>query len=177
MPKNVNLAQSWSLRNDQIVLLALSGTMNQRELGEAFGISHQQISNILSDPRAEEIITVARTKLQEHLVKDIEDQLDLASQAAVRVIKRTLDADIAPKHRAKSNQDRVAIATLRGRGYLKEEGKGGDSGFQVPAEQFNAFMEAMKKADKAQEINPFEGQEVLEAELVEVEDGSDNQPV
>ena len=170
MPKNVNMAQSWSLRNDQIVLLALSGTMNQRELGEAFGISHQQISQILRDPRAEEIITVARTKLQESLVESIEDQLDLASQAAVRVIKRTLEADIAPKHRAKPNQDRVAIATLRGRGFLKEEGKGGDSSFQVPADQFEAFVKALKKADAASEIDPFAGQEVLEAEIVEIGD-------
>ena len=85
-----NSVQAWPLRNDHIVLLALSGTMNQRELGEFFKLSHQQISLILRDDRAAEITEIARAKLRENLTQGIEDQLSLMSQAAVKVIKRTL---------------------------------------------------------------------------------------
>ena len=176
MPKNVNLAQDWPLRNDQIVLMALGG-VKQREIGEVFGLSHQQISLIIRDDRAKEIIEITRAKLRKNLTKGIEDELTLMAQASLKVLKKTLDADMGATHRAKPNQDRVAVAILRGRGFLREEGREEGSALQVPEEQFAKFMEAMQKAGRVREIDPFEGQEVLEAEVVEVGDGSDNQPI
>ena len=167
-----NLAQEWPLRNDQIVLLALSGTMTQEEIGEIFGMTRQNVALILKHDRAKEIIQIARARLRENLVDTIEGELDLASRAAVEVIKRTLNADISPVHKAKPNQDRVAVALLRGRGFMREEGKGAEGGLQVPADQFANFVESLRKADAAREIDPFAGQEVIDVEVEVVEEPS-----
>lgn len=163
-----NLAQDWPLRNDQIVMMALGG-MKQRAIAEQFDISHQAVSVIIRHPKAEEIIRIAKAKLQEKLVETIDEKLGLTARLAVKVIKKTLDADISPIHKAKANQDRVAIALLRGRGYLRQEGQDGAGGFQVSPEQFDKLTTAMRKSDEAQQIQPLEGRDVEEGKVIDAE--------
>lgn len=167
--------ENWPLRNDQIVLAMLGGRKT-KEVAEEFGLSLGTISNIMAHPKAKEIIALARNKLREKLMEDMEDQLDLASKLSLKVIKRTLEADIAPVHKAKSNQDRVALKVLTGRGFLRAEDRSGDGGLQMTGEQHGRLMEGIEKAARVSNINPFEKPEneiVVEgAEEVETKEAS-----
>ncbi len=157
----------WPLRNDQIVLSVLGGR-KQREVAEEHGLTHQQISNIIRHPKAEEIIAIARNKLRDKLLGEMEDKMDLAAQASLKVLQKTLNADISPVHKAKSNQDRVALKILSGRGFLRAEERGEDGGLQMTGDQHKRLMEGLAKASRVRQIDPYEDKEipVVEAKVV-----------
>ena len=158
-----NPIQSWPLRNDRIVLMVLAG-MPVKEVAKSFGLSQQMISIIVADPRAEEIGRIARARLQEKLIDTIEEELDQMARMATEKLKATLQADIGAVHKAKPNQDRVAVKILEGRGFLKKE-RGATGGLQIPKELYGKLVEAMEKANKAAEIDPFDDEDVQEAEF------------
>lgn len=160
-----------ALRKEQIIMFVLANPqMSYDEIGEVFGMSKANVSAIMKSDDAKEIIQIARNRLREKLLEGVEGQLDLAAQAAVKVLKRTLDADISPVHKAKANQDRTAVAVLRGRGILKTEATTPNSGYQLSPEQMGRLERALNKADQAAQIDPFEGQTVIEAEVVDDDD-------
>ena len=161
-----NLAQNWPVRNDQIVLLLLGG-MTQQEVADQYKLTRQAVSKIARDPRAAEIITHAREAITEKLLADMDDQMTHAARLAIKCIRRTLEADITPTHKAKGNQDRVAVAMLRGRGFLSQETNEGERSFLISPAQFDRLVGAMEKSDEAKKINPFEV--IPEVEAVEVE--------
>jgi hypothetical protein len=164
----------WPPRNDQIVLLALTGVPTT-EIGAQFGMSQRNVQLIFNDPRANEIKKIAKARFQEKLIETIEEELDVASKLALKVIKRTLAADISPFHKAKSNQDRVAIKTLEGRGFLRSEDRGSGIGYQVTPDQFNKLMTALGKADEAKDIDPFEVPQLMPAEIVESDEDEEGE--
>lgn len=165
---------AWTVRHDQICLLRATGT-SERELAKTFNLARSTISNIVNDPRGQKIIELTRQKLRERIVEDVESQLDLATKASIKVLRRTLEADISPIHQAKANQDRVALKMLQGRGFLRTEQPGQGGGFQMAPEQFDRLVSAMAKADAAQGIDPFSslGEGVEEADFEVVEDDGD----
>lgn len=160
---------AWPLRNDQIVLMALGGT-SHKDIAAAHNITPQMVSKIVNDPRADEIVRIAKQKLRERIFTGMEENLDLAAKAALKVIQKTLDAEISPTHKAKANQDRVAIKMLQGRGFLGVE-RGEDSGFKMSPEQFGRLEKALQKADAASEI------EIRDAEYTIVDDEEDEEEV
>ena len=160
-----NLAQNWPIRNDQIVLLLLGG-MTQKEVAGQFKLTRQAISKIANDPRATEVITAARESITEKLLSDMDDQMTHAARLAIKSIRRTLEADINPVHKAKGNQDRVAVAVLRGRGFLTQETAEGERSLQMTPVQYDRLLGAMKKSDEVKGIDPFA--DIPEAEAVEV---------
>lgn len=162
-----NLAQDWPLRNDQIVLLLLGG-MKQKEVAEQFGLTPQAVSKISLDPRAVEIIEHARESITEKLLSTMDDQMTHAARLAIKCIRRTLEADIQPVHKAKGNQDRVATAVLRGRGFLTQETPEGERSLQMTPAQYDRLMGAIEKSDAARNIDPFTN--IPDAEVVEVEE-------
>ena len=168
------VAERWPLRNDQIVLMILAGSP-AREVAAAYGLSERQVSSIFTDPRAADIKRLARERLQEKILETIEDELDVTSKLAVQVIKRTLEADIAPVHKAKANQDRVAIKVLQGRGFLRSEDRGAGAGFQVTNDQFDKLLTALGKADEAKNIDPFARPTIIEAELIDSSELTDEE--
>ena len=161
-----NLAQDWPLRNDQIVLLVLGG-MKQKEVAKEYNLTPQAVSKIIRDPRAEEVLTHARDAVLEKMLSGMDDQMTHAARLAIKCVRRTLEADITPTHKAKGNQDRVAVAVLRGRGFLSQETNEGERSFLISPAQFERLVGAMEKSDEAKKINPFES--IPEAEAVEVE--------
>ena len=161
-----NLAQDWPLRNDQIVLLVLGG-MKQKEVAKEYNLTPQAVSKIIRDPRAEEVLTHARDAILEKMLSGMDDQMTHSARLAIKCVRRTLEADIGPTHKAKGNQDRVAIAMLRGRGFLSQETNEGERNFLISPAQFERLVGAMEKSDEAKKINPFES--IPEAEAVEVE--------
>jgi len=166
-----NPAQDWPLRNDQIVLLVLSGA-SQAAAGRTFDISRQAVGKILNDPRAKDIIRQARQKLHDRILESMDDQLDLASKLSLVKLKQTLDADISPYHKAKSNQDRVALKILAGRGFLPGDSRTEEGGLLMSGDQFAKLVSAMSKSDQAKQIDPFKVEEneiIVEAEVVEEE--------
>ena len=145
----------WPIRNDQIVMMRISGA-TQDEVAAAFGISKRQVRNIEQDPRAQEIVAQAKAKVQEKLIETMDEDLDLTAKLSLRVLRRTLEADINPIHQAKANQDRTAIALLRGRGFLSKDGESNQQGFQMSTEQSDKLLAAIAKSDRAAKVNPFE---------------------
>lgn len=152
-----DLSKSWTLRDDQIVLMSLMPNTTHQQIADMFGITRQAVSQKIADPRGQEIVEMARRRLRENLVEGIDGELDNLTRLAVRKLKVTLEADIAAVHGAKPNQDKVALSLLKGRGFLREEGKGAEGGIQMSPEQFGRLVEGMAKADEAQRIDPFEG--------------------
>ncbi len=140
-----------------MIVLMLLGGAKQADVAKEFGLTRQAVSKIAKDPRAEEVIRQARETITDKLLGDIDDQLDLASRLSMKVIRRTLAADISPTHKAKGNQDRVAVSILRGRGFLSKDGESGEQGFHITPAQFDRLTEALAKADAAKKIDPFEG--------------------
>jgi len=162
----------WPAWKDQVVLWSLGGR-TQAEIVEILAaggrkITRQGISKIINDPRAEEVIKIYRAKLREGLMETIHDELDVASQLALKAIKRTLEADIAPIHKAKPNQDKVALKVLAGRGFLREESRTSEQGLHVPPDAFSRLVDAMDRADAAKEI-------VVEFKDVTPEEDSDGE--
>lgn len=155
---------TWSARNDMIVMMAFSGHYTNGQIGEKFGITAAQVGNIVNDPRAKEVLDIARHRLREKLMEDIEDQLDLTAKASLKVLKRTIKANISPMHKAKINQDRVALKLLQGRGFLSTEARREEEGTKMSDDQFNALVAAIEKSDRAKQIPVLED---LEAEVVE----------
>jgi len=168
MGKRVNKVQKWPTRNDQIVLAVLAGA-TPADVARAFGMTRQNVAKILKSPMAQDVILAAKGKLREKLLEDIEDELDVMSKLALRKLRVTLDADITAVHKAKPNQDRVAMKLLEGRGFLRKERDDG-GGFHMSEEQFGKLIQAMEKADAVQEIDPFSSPIEGEFELVEEDD-------
>ena len=168
MAKERASADRWGIKNDQIVLMSLMPGMNHAEVARQFGCTRQHVSQLVKDPRAGEIIEIAKRKLREHLIEGIEGELDVMARLAVKVIRKTLEADIDPLHGAKANQDRQASKLLEGRGFLREEGKGAEGGMQMSQDQFERLMKGMEKADEVRGIDPFEGRKEVEPISVKV---------
>jgi hypothetical protein len=161
--------KSWPAWKDQVVLLHLLGGKTQKEIAEALTesgrkITRQAVSAILRDPRAEELMRSTRARFQDAMIESIHDELDVASKLALKVVKRTLKANISPTHKAKANQDRVALKVLSGRGFLREETKGESAGLQVPADQWDKISKALEQSDRAKEIEVVT---IQDAEIIE----------
>lgn len=154
-----------------IVLMHFVGGISHREIADHFDLSKSHVSNICRDPRAQQVIDEARTATREKLLGDIEARLDAAAHGAVRVIERTLDADISPVHKAKPNQDRVAIKVLEGRGHLNRDGNKESAGFQISGDQFERLMTGLKSGTRIQNIDPFEEPEIEDADFEVIENG------
>ena len=147
------------------------------ELAVAAGFSENHCRRILGTDHAKQIVQAIRIRLRERLLEDVEAQLDVSTKLSIQVIRKTLEADIPATHKAKPNQDRVAIKLLQGRGILKNDiGAGGNGGFSMSPEQFDRMMGAIERSDKATAGDPFEGlSEVQEAEyeVIDAEEGSE----
>jgi len=154
----------------------MTGT-SAADVATQFKMSVRNVNMIFTDPRAGEIKKVAKARFQERVIETIEEELDVAAKLAVKVIKRTLNADISPMHKAKANQDRVAVKTLQGRGFFQAGDRSNGTGYQVTPEQFDKLMSALGKADEAQGIDPFASipeAEVLSDEVVEDEEDEED---
>lgn len=159
--------KKWTTRNEHIALLWLTGK-TQAEIAKMFGIHQSTVARIVGDPRVEELKARIREELRERVIDSVAAELDDAAQLAVRAIRRTLEADISPVHKAKPNQDRVALKVLQGRGHLAVVHEGETGSFQMSDDQFGRLMAAMSKADAAAKIDP-----IPEAEYEVIEDGGD----
>lgn len=147
--------EGWSARNDHIVLLYELAGLTQKEIGDRFGLSPQTISGIINDPRAAEIKETARKELRQRILNTVEDELTAMQKLSVKVLKKTLEADISPIHGAKPNQDRVALDLLKGMGFLSKEQERDGGGLTMTNEQFERFMEGIQKSDEAAQVDPF----------------------
>jgi len=163
----------WPLWKERVVILYMSGMTQQQVADHMESLGHkltrQAVSAIVRDPRAEELVEAAKAKFRETLITTIGEELDTASQLAVRAIKRTLEAEIHPIHQAKANQDRVAMKLLTGRGFLREDGHGEEAGYRIPPEQFGKLVKALEKSNRAKET-----QELMPAEVVDEQSDQSN---
>lgn len=168
-------APAKDLRNEQIVMFVLANPdLTYNHIGLVFGMTGANVSVIMKSPEAKEIITEARKRLREKLLESAEEQLDLQAKLAVKALQKTLEADLPATHKMKSNQDRVAVKVLQGRGLLRagpDAAKGG--GYQLSPEMYDRLERALNKADEAAGIDPFEGKPVIEGVIEEEEEKKD----
>lgn len=158
--------KKWTLRNEQIIIMRMAGA-TQEEIGKAFGISRKAVERIEKHPQAAIVEEEMRAALRERLLDDIESQLDQATRDSMKAIMVTVGAEMSAFHPAKSNQDRVALKVLEGRGYLGKE-KNDEGSVTLSSEQFSVLIEQMKKSDAAQQIDPFADRPV-DPDVVEVD--------
>lgn len=172
------LERAWPLWKEQVVFLILAGNTQQEvaDILEKQGItiSRQGISAIMQTEEAKGLVAAVKIKFRENLMTSIEEELDAASQLALRAVKKTLSADLTAIHKAKPNQDRVALKVLQGRGYLAVESPMREQSLQVPPEILGKLVTALEKSAQAKDIDPFENKgPVVEAE-VEIVNDDDN---
>ena len=148
MSNTKNKVQSWPLRNDEIVLKVMAD-IPVVDVAKAYNMTPQNVTKIIRDPRAQEIIKLARSKFQEKLVQETEEKLGLLSKLSVDALKVTLEEEMEATAKAKPNQDRVAMKILEGRGFLKVD-KSGSTGLQVPVEIWDKLVDGLRKADEVQ---------------------------
>lgn len=166
MPKGKPVVvRRWGPQEDQAVILYATGTITRPELARQFGWTEDRVANILADERANAIREDLREKVKEALLVDVKDQLPNLVQLSANVLRKTLQAEISPIHPAKANQDRVALAVLKGMGYLLEEsGSGPQGGLTLSPEQHSALVAALDRANQAREIDVMP---TLPAEIIE----------
>lgn len=155
----------WSPQFEQVVLLYVTG-MPVSTIAKKFKLRASHVEEILAHEKARDIIESARRKLREKIQEDIGADLDNISKLATQRLRETLEASIPPLHRAKINQDRVALQILEGRGFLNES-PGRLGGIRISPEQLTKLVAAMEKAQLAgvSELLPVEVvHEVVEAE-------------
>lgn len=167
----------WSIRHDRVAMLYAAGVPIV-EISKAVGFVVKTCQRIVDSEHGQKIVQTIRARLRERLLEDVEAQLDVTTKLSIQVIRRTLEADIPATHKAKPNQDRVAIKLLQGRGILKNDiGGSGTGGFSMSPEQFDRMMGAIGRSDQATAGDPFEGlDEVQEAEF-EIIDGEEGKEV
>jgi hypothetical protein len=166
--RKTSLTKGWTAIEDQIVILWSTGHFSETALAEKFNLPAPYVKQVLKDPRAETTRMLVRDRIRENLVQSVEGELTYLASKAVQVIKQTLEAEISPLHQAKGNQDKVALAVLKGMGYLGDGENRGAGGLQLSPEQHSALLKAIEKSDRVAQTTPFfpESGPVKDAELV-----------
>lgn len=165
---------NWSEKHTRVVELYYLLGAGPAEIESNTGFSKSKIYRIIKDPRAKEIAETARAKILEKTSEDIAERVghkvnELRGKAA-DALDRTLSADINPLHKAKSNQDRVALKVLQGSGDLDSEREGDRGGIVMTPEMFDRLVTAFEKADRVSQMDVETGK-VIDVEDVEIEDG------
>lgn len=162
------VVKSWTTLEDQIVILSSTGHFSELTLAQNFNVSVPYVKKVLSDPRAQVVLATVRDKIRENLVHSVEGELTYLASKAVQVLKVTLEAELPATHDAKPNQDKVALAVLKGMGYLGEEANKGGGGLQLSPEQHSSLLAAIEKSDRVAKMGlGEENGAVQEAEVEE----------
>lgn len=154
--------EAWEV---QVVLLDMTGFFTAEDLAERFKKSVVTIQRRLRDPQAETIRAEARQKIKEKTEQEVIDEIPNLVKLAVKALKRTLEADITAVHKAKANQDKVALAVLTGSGLLKPETADEDKqgGLRMSPEQHKDIIAALEKSAKVRELHAIPMQELVTA--------------
>jgi hypothetical protein len=172
------IERAWPLWKEQAVFLVLAGNTQQEVVDilskQGINVTRQAISAMMKTDEAKSLVRVVKEKFRENLLESIEDQLDAAAKLALRSVKRTLSAEISPTHKAKPNQDRVAIKVLQGRGFLSVESETKNIAPQVPPEIWGKLVGALEKSARVGDVDVFANSgPVVEAEIIEEEEDDD----
>lgn len=155
--------KNWKSRHTTVIALSVLGESNEA-IAEKTGYTPQRVSQILNDPKGLELREEMEQRFRENLTEDVASRLERLAVKAVDALEETLSANISAIHKAKPNQDRVALKILEGQGHLRSEGTPGSGGIQLPPEMAGAFLKAIERANRVQEINALPQ---LEAEVTD----------
>ena len=164
------LVKSWGDVETRIVELFFLIGVPKREVAESVGVPVKVVEKTIKDPRARELVESARQKILEETSQDIKERVGhkvnrLRSKAA-EALDRTLSADINPLHKAKPNQDRVALKVLQGTGDLDDKSERETGGITLTEEQFDRLLDGLTKADRVAAMDA----PVLDAQVEEEPD-------
>lgn len=149
---------TWKPIHEQVVMLHLAGYINT-EIAEITGYTPTRVAALLLDPRARELIEEGRKAVVEKLLDNIDGRLVQLATRSLDNLEKTVNADIAVKHRAKVHQDKVGMKLLEMIGYGGSNNRqgvsgGGDpTGNALPVEVAERLTRALERSERVQQID------------------------
>lgn len=143
--------KKWDPMYDQWVALRVGGWSNKR-IGDQFGYTDQQVSNVLNTPEAKALLEVASKQIRKRLGEDVVTRMaNLENRALKNVEDALTNEDLFLKHPL-AVADR-SMAFLKGMGKLADpEAKEkviNNNTLIVPSELIEKMVDGMDKANDA----------------------------
>lgn len=164
------LAVPWGDTQKRIVELHFLLGMPLGEIAGMLKVSKRTVKDVIEDPRTEELVAKVRDRMTdmqaENLAEQVKGRIDSLRVSAAGALQKTLTHDIHPLHKAKPNQDRVALKLLQGTGDLRDRSEEQKGGITLTETQFDRLLEGLTKADRVREIQVATGP-VVDAEIEE----------
>lgn len=168
------LAKPWSDTDQKIVEMHFILGIPKNEIAQSLSVPRRLVQRTINDPRTKELVKAARQKILERTSRDMDERVGhmvrgLRTDAA-KALGRTLEADISPLHKAKPNQDRVALKVLQGTGDLVDKSEAEPGGITLTDDQFDRLLEGLQKADRVQAQSVEVGKESVREAEYEIEE-------
>lgn len=160
----------WKPVHDTVLALHMAGYAH-KSIAAIVGLSPSHVTDLINDPRAQKAVQKIRKRLFENQLRNLEGKLTMLGDAAVGNLRKTVNADIAPKSKAKKHQDRVSMDVLDMIG-VGQDGRG-DDGMKLTKEASERLADAMEKADEAEQTHEIEMEPSEDGSYKPSENGSE----
>jgi len=142
----------WTVEHERIVAMHIGGLTNEEiKLSTKKKVSLVRISQILSDPKAREIINLASLKIRSNMMESLDDGIAVLAITAMKRIAETINfSDFVLGSPAKQHQDRLGFDLIK---LVKGDGGGGpENAPPLDAGLSKRLIEALEDANKADEL-------------------------
>lgn len=168
------LARAWSETDQKIVEMHFILGISIPEIADSLKVPRRLVKRTVEDPRTKELVKSARQKILERTSRDMTERVghmvDGLRADAAKALAKTLEAEISPLHKAKPNQDRVALKVLQGTGDLVDKSETERGGITLSDDQFDRLLEGLSKADRVQAQKVDTGSDTVEEVDFEIMD-------
>lgn len=146
--------KNWKPWHEKVVGFHIMQWTNE-EIAREVKKTKEHISGVLTDPRAKAIIRETVDRFKKKLAGDIDGELlDLSGHAVKRLAETIRFDEFQLGSDAKKHQDNLSMTLLKGVGFLpgamQEDGDRNKT--PIDSGLIKAFTEALKKSNKASEI-------------------------
>lgn len=127
-----------------------------KQIAEITGYTKEYVNQIVASAKGQSLVEEFQDQVRAKLFDKLQDRFESIAELALDAIEKTLKADIAPVHKMKPNQDRVALKVLTEMGLLagkKDEGDEGGPGLHLSPEGEKALIAAIEQSDRVEEIH------------------------
>lgn len=138
----------WSVEHEEIVALHI-GRWSNEDIAKKMGKTPVRISQILSDPKARELINAAGLRIRTLMMENLEEGLAVLAVKGMARIAETLNIEFVPGTDAKKHQDRLALDLIK---LVKgDENQVGDAP-PLDADMSKRLIEALEDATAADRL-------------------------
>lgn len=171
--KSREVVQVLKPKHDRFIMLHIAGYSNI-EISTITGDTPEYVGQVLLDPKSQDLIQEARTRVRGNLMDSIEDKLVVLAHKSVDNLAKTVNAEIPVRHPMKRHQDKVGLDLLTKLGYgLKSNDEIRRN--TISQESIDRLAKALEGADRVGgiEITSGQGIEIQEAIVVNTKTGTD----